>query len=69
KQKRVYRRYATPWEVFQQLPDAATYLKPGQSLQAISRIAQSESDTGAARHMQEAKRKLFASFQPEKRSA
>lgn len=69
KQKRVYRRYATPWEVFQQLPDAATYLKPGQSLQAISRIAGTESDTDAARHMQEAKRKLFASFQVEKRSA
>jgi len=69
KQKRVYRRYATPWEVFRQLPEAATYLKPGQSLQAISRIAGTESDTEAARRMQEAKRKLFVSFQPEKRSA
>lgn len=69
KQKRVYRRYATPWEVFQQLPDAASYLKPGQSLQALARIAQAESDTEAARRMQQAKRKLFSSFQPEKRSA
>ncbi len=69
KQKRVYRRYATPWEVLQQLPDAATYLKPGQSLSALHRIAQTESDTEAARTMQQAKRKLFASFQREKRSA
>ena len=69
KQKRVYRRYATPWEVFQQLPQAARYLKPGQSLRAIGQMARAESDTAAARRMQEAKRKLFASFQPEKRSA
>lgn len=68
-QKRVYRRYATPWEVFRQLPDAATYLKPGLSLPAWDQIAQTESDTEAARHMQQAKRKLFASFQPEKRRA
>ena len=69
KQKRVYRRYETPWEVFQQLPQAARYLKPGQSLRAIDQIAQAASDTAAARTMQQAKRKLFASFQPEKRSA
>jgi transposase InsO family protein len=69
KQKRVYRRYATPWEVFQRLPDAATYRKPGQSLQALDRIAQTESDTEAARGMQQAKQKLFASFQSEKRRA
>lgn len=69
KQKRVYRRYATPWEVLQQLPDAATYLQPGQSLSALHRIAGTESDTEAARRMQQAKRKLFASFQPEERSA
>lgn len=66
KHKRVYRRYATPWEVFQRLPDAATYLKPGQSLPALERIAQTESDTEAARRMQQAKQKLFASFPPGK---
>ena len=66
KQKRVYRHYATPWEVFQRLPKAARYLKPGQSLRAIGRIAQAQSDTAAARQMQQAKRKLFAGFQPEK---
>ena len=63
KQQRVYRRYETPWEVFQQLPEAARYLKPGQSLQALDQIARAESDTAAARQMQQAKRKLFAGFQ------
>jgi len=69
KQKRVYRRYATPWEVFRRLPHAARYLKPGQSLRALARIAQAESDTTAARTMQQAKRKLFASFQQGKKTA
>lgn len=69
RQKRVYRRYATPWEVFQQLPQAARYLKPGQSLQTLAGMAQAQSDTEAARTMQQAKRKLLASFQPARRSA
>ena len=29
KQRRVYRRYATPWELLQQVPQYAGYLKPG----------------------------------------
>ena len=29
KQKRVYRHYQTPWESFEKLPEAASYLKPG----------------------------------------
>ncbi len=62
KQKRIYRHYATPWEVFEQLPQAANYLKPGQTLEALGRIAQTEGDTAAARRMQQAKHKLFASF-------
>jgi transposase InsO family protein len=62
KQKRVYRRYQTPWETFQKLSQAAHYLKPGQTLKALQRIANAESDTAAARRMQQAKQKLFASF-------
>lgn len=69
KQKRVYRRYETPWEVFQALPKAADYLKDGQSLQALQSQAQAQSDTDAARAMQQAKRKLFEGFQREKRRA
>jgi len=62
KQKRVYRHYQTPWETFQKVPQAATYLKPGQTIEALEHIAQAESDTAAARKMQQAKSKLFASF-------
>jgi transposase InsO family protein len=62
KQKRVYRYYQTPWETFQKLPQAAAYLKPGRTIEALGRIAQTESDTAAARKMQQAKSKLFASF-------
>jgi len=60
KQKRVYRHYQTPWETFQKLPKAAGYLKPGQTLKALGEIARAESDTAAARRMQQAKHKLFA---------
>ena len=48
KQKRVYRHYQTPWESFEKLPEAASYLKPGQRLEALGRIAQAESDIGCS---------------------
>jgi hypothetical protein len=62
KQKRVYRHYQTPWETFQKLPKAAEFLKTGQTIKALQRLAKVESDTAAARQMQHAKGKLFASF-------
>ena len=69
KQKRIYRHYLTPWEVFRQLPKASRDLKPGQSWRALKLKAGAESDTESARRMQEAKRILFAEFHPAKRSA
>ena len=68
KQKRVYRRYATPWEVLQGMPEAHTYLKAGQSMEALARIAGVVSDTECARRMQAAKRQLFGQIEPERRS-
>lgn len=62
KQKRLYRHYQTPWETFQKLPQAAGYLKPGQTIEALERLANVESDTAAARGMQQAKSKLLARF-------
>ncbi len=62
KTKRVYRRYATPCEIFQQLPEALSYLRPGQSLEALERQSKRHSDTQAAVQMQTAKYKLFTSF-------
>ena len=69
KQRTVYRRYETPWEVYQKLPNASRYLKPGQTVEALKKKAGAESDTDAAKRMQQAKRVLFADLFPVKRSA
>jgi transposase InsO family protein len=68
KVKRVYRWYATPWEILRQLPGVAGYLKPEVTLASLEQGAKASSDTEAARKMQEAKRKLFAGMQ-QKRTA
>ena len=60
KQRRVYRWYATPWEILRQLPDLARHLKPGLTQAALEQLAGKESDTAAALRMQAAKVKLFA---------
>src|SRR6202050_3441825 len=62
KQKRVYRWYATPWEMLRRLPGVAGYLKPELTIEALDQAARVQSDTTAAETMQAAKRKLFASF-------
>ena len=69
KQKRVYKRYATPWEVFGQLPAAANYLRPGQTMEALEAEAVRLSDTETALSMQQAKHELFRSFCQEVRHA
>jgi transposase InsO family protein len=63
KQKRVYRWYATPWEILRQLPDVARHLKAEVTIAMLDQQAQAKSDTQAAEEMQEAKCKLFESFQ------
>jgi hypothetical protein len=68
KQRRVYRWYATPWEILRQLPGLARHLKPGTTQAGLEQLAGAESDTAAARRMHAAKRKLFAEF-GERRSA
>ncbi len=65
--KRVYRWYATPWEILRQLPGLAGHLKPDVTVERLDCIARSQTDTVAAIEMQAAKRKLFASF-PQRRS-
>src|SRR5437763_5814635 len=62
KQRKVYRWYATPWEILRQVPDLARYLKPELTVQELNRRAARTSDTAAARSMQQEKQKLFASF-------
>lgn len=62
KQRRVYRRYATPWDLLQQIPLFEGYLRPDITSVQLQRLAHARSDTTAAQLMQEAKRKLFAGF-------
>jgi hypothetical protein len=62
KQKRIYRWYATPWEILRQLPGLAGFLRPERTVEELADIAAKKSDTRAAADMQEAKRKLLASF-------
>lgn len=69
KQKRTYPQYFTPWEAFQKLPKAGRFLKSGQTMKALAAKAAMESDTDAARRMQDAKRILFAGLAPKKKTA
>jgi len=59
KQRRVYRRYATPWEILRQIPDLGRRLREGTTQAELEKQAGRESDTTAARRMQEAKQNLF----------
>ncbi len=68
KEKRVYRWYATPWEILRQLPAVARHLKAEITIEELDRQVQAKTDTQAAAEMQEAKRKLFGAIQ-QRRSA
>jgi transposase InsO family protein len=63
KRRRVYLRWATPFELFREIPDCENYLRPHITLAELDRFAQIQSDTEAALAMQRAKRKLFQSFE------
>jgi len=62
KLKRVYHRWATPWEILRELPGWADFLRPGVSVEALDQRAAAQTDTEAARDMQDAKRQLWASI-------
>jgi transposase InsO family protein len=63
KRRRIYQRWATPWELFRELPHGEGFLRPGVSLEELERLTQLQSDTEAALAMQRAKRNLFGQFQ------
>lgn len=63
KRRRVYLRWATPFELFQEIPRCENYLRPHVTLTELERFAQAQSDTEAALAMQCAKRKLFRRLQ------
>jgi len=66
KQRRVYRWYATPWEIVRQLPDLARYLRPEITVRELERMARAESDTEAARNMQQTKQTMLAGVRQKK---
>ena len=59
KRRRIYTRWATPWELFQEAPRCERFLRPGVTLAALAQSAQLQSDTEAALDMQRAKRQLL----------
>jgi hypothetical protein len=67
KRQRVYRNWATPFEIFSQAPQCESRLRPGVSMADLESFAQTQSDTEAAVEMQRAKRQLMAGIA--KRSA
>src|SRR5665213_1676489 len=60
KRRRVYLRWATPFEIFSQTPECEGYLRGGVNLEALKRFAAAQSDTEAAIAMQQAKQKLLS---------
>ena len=59
KRRRIYPRWATPFELFQEMPRCQSLLRPGVTLAALPQFAQLQSDTEAALEMQRAKRPLL----------
>jgi hypothetical protein len=60
KRRRVYRKWATPFETFRQTSRAESYLRPGVTMPELEDFAALQSDTEAALAMQRAKRELLA---------
>src|ERR1700678_1465905 len=60
---RVYRWYATPWEILRQTPGIGGCLKDNLTIEKMEKRAGTESDTVAATKMNQARRKLFASLE------
>jgi hypothetical protein len=60
KRRRVYRDWATPFEIFSRTPKCESYLRPGISMAQLETFASAQSDTEAAIEMQRAKRQMLA---------
>ena len=59
KRRRIYLRWATPFELFQETPHCERLLRAGLTLAKLEEFAQAQSDTEAALAMQRAKRQLM----------
>jgi hypothetical protein len=63
KRRRLYPRWATPFELLRESPHCPGCLRPGLTLQELDSLARRQTDTEAGMAMQDAKRKLFATIQ------
>jgi transposase InsO family protein len=59
RRRRVYLRWATPFELLQEAPHCESFLRPGVTLAELNEFARLQSDTEAALAMQRAKRQLL----------
>ncbi len=62
KRRRLYQRWATLFELFQEVPRCEELLRPGVTLEQLKLRSGSQTDTEAALAMQLAKRKLLGSI-------
>ncbi len=60
KRRRVYREWATPFEIFSRVPQCESCLRPGVSMAELESFAREQSDTEAAIAMQLAKKRLLS---------
>jgi hypothetical protein len=60
KRRHVYRQWATPFEIFNRMPQREIYLRPGITMAELEPFAQEQSDTESAIGMQRAKRQLLS---------
>ena len=60
--RKVYRWYATPWEILRHLPGLAGYLRPEVTIEQLQQYSQAQTDLEAAAQMQRAKAELYAQF-------
>jgi len=59
KRKRVYREWATPFEIFSRTAECESFLRPGVTIAELESLALKQSDTEAAIAMQQAKKRLM----------
>lgn len=59
KRRRIYLRWATPFELLQDVPQRESSLRPGVTLTQLQLLAGEQSDTEAALAMQSAKRRMM----------
>ena len=64
-----YEHMMTPYEKLQSLPDAAAFLKPNVTFQALDAIALKQSDNEAARQLNQARQELFQTINTSRTSA